>query len=103
MTTYTQWQCTHFDGDRQCERLIDIESYSSGAMGSKALCRFHLEQRHGMPLDEIVQRERNWNEMVARGDLLCDICGARNARWVAGEGQALCEEHNYRQGINRYS
>lgn len=86
-----------------CSNLRDHRAILAGVSGSMAECQFCIEKRMGEPLENLIERKIAINKKIEHGDLKCDVCGARNARPVPGEGQNLCAKHNHRRGINRWS
>ena len=95
---------TNPDGTKSwCNQPLDDEARMYHLMGCEVQCRTHIEQQGKKTLDEIIDQRVRFAGVVACGKLICDVCGRSGARPVPGEGQNLCNDHNYRIGINRWS
>lgn len=86
-----------------CGNLLDADAIHVGVQGCMVECAACIEKRVGMSVAEAIRRTNDYNARIARGELNCDICGCPGARPVPGEGQNLCETHNWRRGLNRWS
>lgn len=87
----------------ECDELLNADAIAHGLMGCMVMGTNCLTKYYKKPITEVIAQKIAYDKLVANGDLVCDVCGCRGARPCPGEGQNLCETHNTRRGINRWS
>jgi len=80
-----------------CGDPLSQEAIAAGLMGCKVTCTEHLEKYFHKSLAGAIADKRR----VDSTPVFCHVCG-KPGRHVPGEGVALCEGHNWRQGPNRW-
>lgn len=81
-----------------CGEPIEPAAVAAHLMAAGVKCRAHLEAYHRCTLEEAIEKKR----VLDATPVYCRVCGAPG-RHIPGEGSVLCDEHNWRQGINRWS
>lgn len=81
-----------------CGEPLEPAAREAHLMGSGVKCRAHLEKYHKCTVEEAIEKKR----VLDATPVYCRVCGAPG-RHIPGEGSALCEKHNWRQGPNRWS